>query len=212
MATHDVVTMGYGNNKTLGYDEEKLEKAYTIEHVDSLDSNELKYTSTEAADNAAINAFTPAEQRKIVRKIDRRLVLTLGVLYCASLMDRTNLGSASIAGMSKDLGLSIGVRYSLITLIFFIPYVLFQPPATVVLRKVGPRIFLAAICIAWGATMICFGFVNDWTVMMGLRVILGVLEAGFFPGCAYLVSYILCLPLKQCFEYKTLEEHVKKRG
>lgn len=90
---NDIVTMGHGNNKTLGYDEEKHTE---IEHVQSLDSNELKYTSTQAADRAAIDCFTPAEQKKIVRKIDRRLVLTLGVLYCASLMDRTNLGAAAM--------------------------------------------------------------------------------------------------------------------
>jgi MFS family permease len=55
--------------------------------------------------------------------------------------------------MAKGLNL-IGNRYSLIVLIFFIPYVLFQPPATVVLRKVGPRRFLTAITLLWGGCMI----------------------------------------------------------
>jgi hypothetical protein len=55
--------------------------------------------------------------------------------------------------MTVDLKL-IGARYNIITLIFFIPYVIFQPPATVVLRKVGPRVFLSAITLFWGATMI----------------------------------------------------------
>ena len=107
--------------------------------------------------------------------------------------------------MSVDLKL-IGPRYNIITLIFFIPYVLFQPPATVLLRKIGPRIFLSAITVFWGATMIVsysainntcscklitnqgFGFVPNWTSLVGLRIVLGVLEAGFFPGCAYLLS------------------------
>lgn len=56
--------------------------------------------------------------------------------------------------MTVDLKLTINNRYNLITLIFFIPYVIFQPPATVVLRKVGPRRFLSAIVVFWGATMI----------------------------------------------------------
>lgn len=55
--------------------------------------------------------------------------------------------------MSEDLNL-IGDRYSLIILVFFIPYVLFQPPATVAIRKLGPRHFLAAITVHWGASMI----------------------------------------------------------
>ncbi|ELR03827.1 hypothetical protein VC83_04718 [Pseudogymnoascus destructans] len=137
-----------------------------------------------------ISCFTYKEQRRIIHRVDRRLVLTLGAMYCISLMDRTNLSAANIAGMSVDLKFkATGVdRYSVITLIFFIPYVICQPPATVIMRKIGPRIFLAAITIIWGGIMIAFGFVKNWTEMVGLRVILGVLEAGFFPGCVYLMS------------------------
>jgi MFS family permease len=89
--------------------------------------------------------------------------------------------------MAKDLYL-IGDRYSLVVLIFFIPYVLFQPPATVVLRKVGPRRFLSGITFLWGSCIIGFGLVKKWDQLLGLRVILGILQAGFFPGCAYLLS------------------------
>lgn len=55
--------------------------------------------------------FTPQEQKRIIQRIDRRLVVTVGAMYCVSLMDRTNLGAANIAGMGKDLGLSVGTRY-----------------------------------------------------------------------------------------------------
>jgi MFS family permease len=65
---------------------------------------------------------------------------------------------------------------------------LFQPPATVAIRKIGPRRFLAAIVLLWGAVMIGFGFTPTWEVMAVLRVILGVLEAGFYPGCVFLLS------------------------
>lgn len=89
--------------------------------------------------------------------------------------------------VSPDLVL-IGFRYSTITLVFFATYVLLQPPATVILRKLGPRIFLPSITFLWGATMVCFGFLTTWTQMIGLRLVLGIFEAGFFPGCAYLLS------------------------
>ena len=80
--------------------------------------------------------------------------------------------------MSDALGLTVGNRYSLITLIFFIPYVLFQPVATVVLRKVGPRYFLSAIVIAWGVTMIVslsqhFSSHSNATIGLRLRPKLG---------------------------------------
>jgi sugar phosphate permease len=131
--------------------------------------------------------FTPKEQSKIIHRVDRRLVTTTGFMYCISLMDRTNLSNAAIAGMTKDLKL-IDYRYSTITLVFFITYVLCQPPATVMCRNIGPQNFLASITVAWGVVMIGFGFVDNWTAMVGLRLTLGVFEAGFFPGCVYLLS------------------------
>ncbi|KAJ5826182.1 phthalate transporter [Penicillium riverlandense] len=132
--------------------------------------------------------FTLRQQRHIFHKIDRRLITGLGLLLGVSLMDRTNLGNASIAGMQEDLGLTVGSRYSLIVLIFFVPYVLFQLPSSIIVRKVGPRQFLAGITFLWGVVMMCFGFVHDWKVMMGLRVVLGTFEAGLFPGAVYLLS------------------------
>ncbi|KAE9369927.1 MFS general substrate transporter [Stipitochalara longipes BDJ] len=137
--------------------------------------------------DASIQEYTPEEQKQIMRRVDRRLVTILGLLYMCSLMDRSNVGVAKIAGMTTDLNL-VGARYNLIVLVFFIPYVLFQPLATVVMRKIGPRRFLSAITIFWGVSMIGFGFVQRWDQMLGLRVILGVFEAGYFPGCVYLLS------------------------
>jgi hypothetical protein len=71
-------------------DLEKSEINDQVEHVDTKDSNAV-----------LINEFSEAEQKRIIQRIDRRLVTTLGVLYCASLMDRTNLGSAAIAGSAS---------------------------------------------------------------------------------------------------------------
>lgn len=181
MASHGPV------EKELGVDE--LERADTGRKLSIDHSHE-----SNAELDERINAFTPAEQKKIIRHVDRRLVLTLGFLYCVSLMDRTNLGIAVVAGMGVDLVL-IGERYSIIVLIFFITYVLLQPPATVILRKVGPRIFLPTITLLWGITMICFGFVKNWTDLIYLRLILGVFEAGFFPGRSPYGYFLSCAQL-----------------
>lgn len=149
--------------------------------------SEIPNSDSDALNDACIHRFTPAEQRKIIRRIDRRLVLTLGFTYSVCVMDRNNLGFAVIAGMGVDLILT-GSRYSIIVLVFFITYVALQPLATVVLRKIGPRIFLPTITLLWGATMISFGAVKKWTDLVPLRLILGSFEAGFFPSCAYLLS------------------------
>jgi hypothetical protein len=92
--------------------------------------------------------------------------------------------------------------YTIVSLVFFFTYAVGQPPATVMIRKMGPRVFLSCIVFAWGAVMIVsppfrvasrltaqgFGFVHSWQAMAGLRVVLGLFEAGFYPGCVYLLS------------------------
>ena len=88
---------------------------------------------------------------------------------------------------------------------FFITYTIFQPPGTLLCRKIGPRVFLSAITFLWGCVMIGFGFVQDWTHLVGLRAILGVLEVShtvnhllmfnqlmFSRPVSSQVSYILC--------------------
>ncbi|KAJ5504965.1 phthalate transporter [Penicillium fimorum] len=136
-----------------------------------------------------MNSFTPDEQKKIIRRVDIRLVVTMGCLFIVSLLDRTNLGSASVAGMQKELDMNASNNgYSITSLVFFVTYTLFQIPATVIIRKLGPRIFLAGIVTLWGGVMIAFGFVKNWESMAGLRAILGGLEAGLFPGSVYLLS------------------------
>jgi len=145
-------------------------------------------TSDEVSDQAILTEFSKEEEKKIMHRIDRRLVLTVGLMYCVSLMDRTNLSAANIAGMSKDLKLEVGTRYSIVTLVFFTTYIVFQFPSTIIIKKTGPRILLGSITFTWGVIMIGMGFVKNWTQLAALRVVLGILEAGFFPGSVYLLS------------------------
>lgn len=79
-------------------------------------------------------------------------------------------------------------RYSIVTLVFFITYTLMQPPATVLCRKIGPRVFLSTITLAWGVVMIGMGFLNNWTSLLALRLILGIFEAGGYLSCCRLID------------------------
>jgi hypothetical protein len=56
--------------------------------------------------------------------------------------------------MAKELGLTVGFRYSIITLVFFTTYIVFQFPSTIIIKKIGPRIHLTTICVLWGSVMI----------------------------------------------------------
>lgn len=115
------------------------------------------------------------------------------------------MSNAAIAGMTKDLRLDIGVRYSLSLLIFFVPYFIFELPSNIVLRQLGAAKWLGTIVTAWGVVMIGMGFTKNWTHLVACRAILGLFEAGkcfrynalqfpnvlavgFFPACVYLVS------------------------
>lgn len=90
--------------------------------------------------------------------------------------------------MTRDLQLNIDNRYNLVALMFFIPYVVFEFPGAVFARLIGPRIFLGSICTLWGIVMLCFGFVTNWGQLVGLRLLLGLFEAGYFPACIFLLS------------------------
>ncbi|OBT92571.1 hypothetical protein VE01_09643 [Pseudogymnoascus verrucosus] len=141
----------------------------------------------ESARNAALVALSPTEKRKVIRRVDLRVTCVLGLIYCISQMDRNNLGFAAIAGMNADLGMD-GTKYSIVILVMFITYVAFQPVATVLMRIIGPRYFLSAITVSWGAVVIGFGFSTKWWELIPLRLVLGALEAGVFPGSVYLLS------------------------
>ncbi len=87
----------------------------SIEHLHNGDEKlKASHIDEAASSKSALSddeEYTVHEQRKIIHRIDRRLVLTCGVMYCVSLMDRTNLGQAAIAGMNKQLKLTVGFRY-----------------------------------------------------------------------------------------------------
>jgi hypothetical protein len=159
-----------------------IDHQHVEQHREHSPNSDLKAVSSD--DNELQTEFSPAEQKRILRRIDKRLVITIGFMYCVSLMDRTNLSNAAIAGMRTELEMvptaanpnPNPMAYSIVTLVFFTTYVFFQPPATVLTKKIGPRNFLAAICFLWGVTMIGMGFVTSWQQLAALRVVLGVFE------------------------------------
>ncbi|KAK6819457.1 hypothetical protein PG987_015940 [Apiospora arundinis] len=125
---------------------------------------------------------------RVRHRIDWRLIPALGLMYGISLMDRKNVSNAAIAGMLADLGMRTGVSYNVVNMSFFITYILLQPLMVIACRRLGPRLFLPSICVAWGAVIIGFGFAHNWHTLVPLRLLLGGLEAGFFPGCLFLMS------------------------
>ncbi|KAL3440625.1 phthalate transporter [Aspergillus insuetus] len=132
-------------------------------------------------------SLTPKEQHNIIWRVDRRLIVMLGLLHTVALIDRGNIGTAAVAGMKKELHL-VGTQYSTIAVAFFPPYILLQIFGPLLVRRIGPIYYLSGVCFTWGAVMLSAGFVKKWSEMLGIRVIIGALEAGFFPASVYLIA------------------------
>ncbi|KAH9878283.1 hypothetical protein J1614_003500 [Plenodomus biglobosus] len=132
--------------------------------------------------------YDEMEEKRLLRKIDWRLLPILGAMYSIALIDRTNIANARIAGMGTDLALQIGDRYTIVLVLFFPTYFLLELPSNMILRKVGSANWLSFIGLSWGAVMVGQGFVESWITLGICRILLGAFEAGFFPGCVYLIT------------------------
>lgn len=80
------------------------------------------------------------------------------------------------------------LQQNVANLVFFVTYIVFQPPSTILIRAIGPRTHLAGITLLWGAVTLGMGFVKNHVHITALRAILGIFEAGFFPSAVYLLS------------------------
>ncbi|SAK64473.1 MFS transporter [Caballeronia ptereochthonis] len=121
------------------------------------------------------------------RRITWRLIPFLFVCYVAAYLDRINIGFAQIQ-MRNDLGFSDAV-YGLGAGIFFAGYFLFEVPSNLVLERIGARKTLIRIMLLWGLTSAGMMFVKSPTTFYIMRFMLGVFEAGFFPGMIFYLTY-----------------------
>lgn len=123
----------------------------------------------------------------LVRKITSKIIPFVFLLYIISYLDRANIGYAALQ-MNKELALS-SEAFGLISGIFFIGYFLFEVPSNVMLNKFGARRWIARILLTWGIVSVGSGFVQNATQLYVLRFLLGVAEAGFFPGIIVYLTY-----------------------
>jgi ACS family tartrate transporter-like MFS transporter len=127
-----------------------------------------------------------AQQEKILRKNAFRLLPILTLAYTINYLDRTNISFAALT-MNKDIGLT-ATQYGRGAGIFFLAYCLFEVPSNLALYRFGARLWIARIMISWGLLSIGMVFVSGaWSFYL-MRFLLGVAEAGFFPGVAFYLA------------------------
>ncbi|KAJ7863090.1 major facilitator superfamily domain-containing protein [Mycena olivaceomarginata] len=135
----------------------------------------------------ALDQFDTPEDRALVRKIDLRLIPILTLLYLLSFLDRTNIGNAKILGLTTDLHVG-APQYNTALALYFVAYVLFEVPANIILKRFNPQLWLPTLTLVWGIVSVCQGLVKNQAGLFGIRFLLGVTEAGLFPGVIYLFS------------------------
>jgi D-galactonate transporter len=134
-----------------------------------------------------ISAPPSAAEAAVYRKVTWRLLPFLMLCYAIAYLDRVNIGFARLQ-MLDDLSFSETI-YGLGAGMFFIGYVIFEVPSNIVLHRVGARLWIGRIMISWGVVSAAFMFVTTPFAFYALRFLLGVAEAGFYPGIILYLTY-----------------------
>lgn len=161
----------------------------------SNDNQEFRYDAKSSSlqdspqDNQTI--LTPDQSQRLFSRITWRLIPLLFICYIVAYIDRINVGFAKlqlreVLGVSEDV---FGSVYGLGAGLFFIGYFLFEVPSNIILQRVGARIWIARIMIVWGIVSMTMIFIGSTTSFYSVRFLLGVAEAGFFPGVILYLTY-----------------------
>lgn len=126
-------------------------------------------------------------EQSAIRSISLRLVPFVALMFFINFLDRTAISFAGPNGMTQDLGLTIA-QFGLASGIFFIGYILLEVPSNLALHKFGARKWLARIMVSWGIVSLLFTWVSSVEGLYTLRLLLGIAEAGFFPGAILFLS------------------------
>ncbi|PSK60410.1 hypothetical protein B9Z65_560 [Elsinoe australis] len=165
----------------LGLNDKHLSRAEKIRRIDELANSP----------HVSLETFAHLDLKKILLKIDYRLIPMLSLLYLLSFLDRGNIGNAKIEGLQEDLNMT-GPQYNWCLTAFFFTYCAFEVPSNMLLKKFRPSIYLASIMVAWGTVMTLMGIVQNYHGLLSARIMLGVAEAGLFPGVVYFNTMWYC--------------------
>lgn len=148
--------------------------------------------------------FTAAEERALVWKQDLTIIPLSAYIYFLCFFDRSNIGNAKVLNSStkNDMQTEIhatAYEFNIALMIFLVGYAIFEVPSNILLKKLRPSRWLAFLMFSWGTITIGLGGVQSFPATTGVRFLLGVFEAGLFPGLVYYLT----------FWYKTDERSVR---
>jgi len=154
---------------------------YDSKMTDALDE---KLETAPESGSQPIDPERIIEERRLVRKLDNRILPITCLLYLFAYLDRTNLGNARLQGLPEDIlgGDASGRLFDWVNSAFFFSYILCQVPATVTSKLFPPRIWMACAAGGWGLTSTLMSTGFNFAGLLVARVCLGVFEAGFGPA------------------------------
>ena len=138
--------------------------------------------------------FTDADEKRVKWKQDRTIIPLAAGIYFLCYLDRSNIGNARILNSSTNNDMqtethSTQSQFNVALMIFLIAYALFEVPSNILLKKLRPSRWLAFLMFSWGAITMGLGGVQNSAGMTGVRFLLGVVEAGLFPGLVYYLTF-----------------------
>jgi ACS family tartrate transporter-like MFS transporter len=133
-----------------------------------------------AVDSSAVEART-------VRKVRTRIVPFVFVLFVIAVLDRNNISFAALT-MNKELGIT-AQQFGFLAGIFFFGYFIFEIPSNLLLHRIGARVWITRILVTWGIVTMLSGFVRSVHQLYAVRFLLGLAEAGYFPGIVLCLTY-----------------------
>ena len=132
--------------------------------------------------------FVPTDiEARTIRKLQTRIIPFVFVLFVIAFLDRINIGFAALT-MNKEVAIT-SQQYGFVAGIFFFGYFIFEIPSNLLLHKIGARIWIARILISWGIVAMLTGFAQTAFHLYVARFLLGVAEAGYFPGILLYLTY-----------------------
>ncbi|KAF1956840.1 major facilitator superfamily transporter [Byssothecium circinans] len=137
----------------------------------------------------------PEAEKRLVRKLDWMLSPMMVLIFLVAYLDRANIGNAAIAGMNADLQLT-GNRLNVAVTFFYVTYIAFEVPASILLKKLRPSRLIPFFIIGWSAVIIGAAFITNYASLLATRLLLGAFESGLFP----------CLTLYLSTYYQPLEQ------
>ncbi|KAI9263336.1 major facilitator superfamily domain-containing protein [Phascolomyces articulosus] len=130
---------------------------------------------------------TEKELKRLMLKIDLRVIPYIAILYLCSFLDRVNIGNAKVAGLTEDIDITDD-QYNWALSLFFIGYILFEVPSNLMLKVVGPCIWIPLIMVVWGTIMALMSLCTNGPSLMAARFFLGVAESGLYPAAIFYLS------------------------